>query len=82
MIKAFDTRASPDELQILQYLGSNGVRADPRNHSGYAIDTFSFPERGSTWVFAIMNSYQSIDLAPFESVGDVVELVHQLLEVR
>ncbi|KAG8711856.1 hypothetical protein FRC11_001647 [Ceratobasidium sp. 423] len=79
IIKVFDTLASPEELPTLQYLAADRLRSNPRNHCAYALDSFPVPDRES-WVFVVMDTYCSIDIVPFETIGEVVELVYQLLE--
>ncbi|KAG8744548.1 hypothetical protein FRC11_013417, partial [Ceratobasidium sp. 423] len=79
IIKVFDTRVVPEELPILKHLAADHLRSDPRNHCAYALDSFPAPGRES-WVFVVMDTYHLLNIVPFETIGEVVELVHQLLE--
>ncbi|KAH7339281.1 kinase-like domain-containing protein [Rhizoctonia solani] len=79
IIKVFDTRVTPEELPILQHLAVDHLRSNPRNHCAYALDSFPVPDLES-WVFVVMDTYCPLTIVPFETVGEVVELVHQVLE--
>ncbi|CAE6467735.1 unnamed protein product [Rhizoctonia solani] len=79
ILKAFDTRVTPNELSVLQYLSNEELQANPLNHCAFALDSFPVPgDEG--WVFAVMETYHSIYAVPFETIGEVVELARQLLE--
>ncbi|KAF8706071.1 hypothetical protein RHS03_05237, partial [Rhizoctonia solani] len=79
IIKAFDTRITSSELNILQYLSEDAIQANPSNHCTCALDSFPVPDRDG-WMFVVMDTYYSISIIPFETVGEVVELIRQLLE--
>ncbi|CAE6497931.1 unnamed protein product [Rhizoctonia solani] len=79
IIKAFDTRMTPSELSVLQYLSEETIQSNPRNHCAGALDSFPIPDRDG-WMFIVMDTYYSLSIVPFETVGEVVEMVRQLLE--
>ncbi|CAE6346010.1 unnamed protein product [Rhizoctonia solani] len=79
IIKAFDTQATPNELPILQYLSTEAIQLDPRNHCACALDSFPVPDEDG-WTFVVMETYHSLFVTPFETIGEVVELIRQLLE--
>ena len=81
IIKAFDTHVVPEELPILQHLAMDHLRSNPHNHCASALDSFPIPDRES-WVFVVMDTYHPLNVVPFETIGEIVELMHQLLEVR
>jgi len=54
---------------------------DPANHSVPIIDTFEDPTHDST-SYLVMPFLRLIDNPPFELVGEVLEFVDQILEVR
>ncbi|CUA76244.1 hypothetical protein RSOLAG22IIIB_12148 [Rhizoctonia solani] len=78
-IKAFDTQITPNELPVLQYLSAETIQSDPRNHCSCALDSFPVPDDDG-WVFVVMDTFHPIFITPFETVGEVVELIRQLLE--
>ncbi|KAG8714188.1 hypothetical protein FRC11_009488 [Ceratobasidium sp. 423] len=79
VIKAFDTQITPNELHVLQYLSAETIQSDPRNHCSCALDSFPVPNDDG-WIFVVMDTYHSIFVVPFETIGEVVELTRQLLE--
>ncbi|CAE6490485.1 unnamed protein product [Rhizoctonia solani] len=79
IIKAFDTRVTPNELSVLQYLSDERLQSSPSNHCTFAMDSFPVPD-DEGWVFVVMETYHSIYIVPFETVGEVIELARQLLE--
>ncbi|KAG8750814.1 hypothetical protein FRC11_010029 [Ceratobasidium sp. 423] len=79
IIKAFDTQLTPNELPVLQYLSDEHLRSNPSNHCASALDYFPVPDNEG-WVFVVMETYHSIYITPFETIGEVIELARQLLE--
>ncbi|GAB1521602.1 kinase domain protein [Rhizoctonia solani] len=79
IIKAFDTQITPSELHILHYLSTEIIQSNPRNHCACALDSFPVPDEDG-WVFVVMDTYHSLSITPFETVGEVVEMIRQLLE--
>ncbi|CAE6446724.1 unnamed protein product [Rhizoctonia solani] len=79
IIKALYARFTPNELPILQYLASEDIQSNPRNHCACALDSFPVPGKDG-WVFVVMDTYYSLSITPFETVGEVVDLVSQLFE--
>ncbi|KAJ1299254.1 hypothetical protein OPQ81_002184 [Rhizoctonia solani] len=79
IIKAFDARITPNELRVLQYLSSEDIQSNPHNHCSCALDSFPVPGKEG-WIFVVMDTYHPLSITPFETVGEVVELIRQLLE--
>ncbi|KDN38113.1 hypothetical protein RSAG8_09709, partial [Rhizoctonia solani AG-8 WAC10335] len=79
IIKAFDMRITPNELHVLEYLSSEDIQLDPRNHCACALDSFPVPGKDG-WVFVVMDTYHLLSATPFETIGEAVELIRQLLE--
>ena len=55
---------------------------DPANHSVPILDAFIDPTDDSTYIMMVMPFLRASDNPPFETVGEVVDFVDQLLEVR
>ena len=69
---------SSTELSIVQYLSTDPLRADPRNHT---IPVVEFLMAGE-WVFIIQASWSPHwDTPPFDKLQTRLEMARQLLEV-
>ena len=69
-----------DELKIALLLSATAVRDDPHNHCVPVLDHFE-DETDRSMTFMVMPFLLSIDAPPFETVGQVVDFVTQMLEV-
>ena len=78
IMKIIDKRAHPEELNIARYL--TGLR-DERNHCVSIWDFFDAPDDLSRTII-VMPLLRKFDDPPLETVGEVVECVRQLFEVR
>lgn len=70
-----------EEISLATMLSSPALTKDPRNHCVPILDVFmdsADPEIS----YMVMPLLREVDLPPFEAVGDVVDFVSQLLEVR
>lgn len=74
-------RTDSQELRILSYLSSDTLRLDPRNHCVPLLDAIQDPADPDT-TFMVMPYLRYITSPPFEVVGDVLECIDQILEVR
>ena len=78
IMKIIDKRVHPDELSIARYFTT--IR-DERNHCVQVWDSFDAPD-DPTRTIIVMPLLRKFDDPPFETVGEVVECVRQLLEVH
>lgn len=77
IMKIIDKRTHPDELNIANYLTS---QKNERNHCVPVLDSFDAPDDSSRTII-VMPLLRKFDDLPFETVGEVIECVRQLLEV-
>ncbi len=75
------TPSNSQELQILSYLSSEALRLDPRNRCVPLLDVLQDPLDPDT-TFMVMPFLRYITSPPFEVVGDILECIDQILEVR
>lgn len=65
----------------MEYLSSEHIRADPRNHCNPLLDAFHHPSI-SDGVFLVSPWLHLFYLYPLESVNEVVDMMLQTFEVR
>ena len=75
-----DHQHGQNELGILQYLRSDQIQANPRNHCIGAFDAFHHPNQPAV-AFVVMPVLRQVTDVPFSTVGEVIDFVRQLLEV-
>ncbi|KAJ3506508.1 hypothetical protein NLJ89_g6833 [Agrocybe chaxingu] len=68
-----------DELRIIQYLNSEPLRADPRNHTVPLLDVVALPNYGDR-VIIVMPMLTGFCSLPFRYVSEVMEALDQFLE--
>jgi len=68
------------EVAIGQFLSSDALRSNPANHCVPILDSFADP-RGSDYVFIVMPVLRRWHDPPFQTIGEFVDFVDQLLEV-
>lgn len=74
-------RKNSEEVRIATYLRSGELQKDPRNCCVPILDVLHLPgDEDSS--FIVMPFLRYIDSPPFELVGDVLQCVGKLLEVR
>ena len=69
------------ESRIARMLSAPPLRDDPAIHAVPILDVFQDEENGYI-TYLVMPLLRHIDDPPIEAVGDVVDFVDQLLEVR
>ncbi|KAG6833511.1 hypothetical protein H0H93_013221, partial [Arthromyces matolae] len=81
MLKKLDVTdpATANELAIGQLFSSPELITDSRNHCVPILDVIQ-PKNGSNFAFIVMPLLFPSDLAPFETIGEVVEYMRQILE--
>ena len=68
------------ESRIALMFSTTGFNGDPRNHCVPVIDYFQ-DDNDVTVSFMVMPFLRGADNPPFETVGNVVDFVDQILEV-
>lgn len=71
-----------DALQLYERLLQPKYQADPQNHMIPVIDILrDFPRAGSEWSIVVMPMLRSCKELKLHSVGDLLDMLRQLLEV-
>ena len=71
-----DTR----ELEIMDFLSTEGRDKDPRNHCVRSIEILKHPTESAMRIL-VLPLLRKFDDPPFETIGEVVDFVGQVLEV-
>ncbi|VDB87023.1 unnamed protein product [Peniophora sp. CBMAI 1063] len=79
IMKAVDNSRYPNEVAITTYLSSAGLARDPRNHCVPVLDSFDAPD-DPTRTIIVLPLLRRFDDPPFETVGEAVDCIRQLLE--
>ncbi|KZT41064.1 hypothetical protein SISSUDRAFT_982569 [Sistotremastrum suecicum HHB10207 ss-3] len=77
MLKLLPTDS--DELPVWQYLSFPALQADPRNHCVPLLAAHPLPDTDET-VLAVMPLLIYYDEIPFETLGEMVQCIHTLIE--
>lgn len=72
---------SPYEVDILSWLTSEPLRADPRNHSVPLHEVLKVPDDEDVLIL-VMPQLRFCNKPPFDTVGEAVEFFRQIFEVR
>ena len=72
---------NPDELEVAQYLYSEELRTDPRNHTVPILDVLPVPD-DPTIVLLVMPLMRACNDPQWDTVGEVVSFAKQVFEVR
>ncbi|KAI0769062.1 hypothetical protein BD413DRAFT_629036 [Trametes elegans] len=81
MLKKVFNCTHPQEISLTQYLASEEMRDDPRNHTVPVWDVFAVPDEPGLTIL-VMPLLRSCDDPPFQTVGEVVAFLTQVFEVR
>ena len=79
-IKRIDCRTHLDEVNVASRLGSSESRKDERNHCVPILEVFS-DDRDPWYQYIVMPVLRPFNEPNFTSFGEVVDFVHQTLEV-
>lgn len=79
ILKRLNRIQFPNEIDITRYLSQEGFLEDKRNHCVSLLDIID-PGEGNE-VFLVMPLLRPFDSRKFESLDDVVDFIHQMLEV-
>ncbi|KAJ3512557.1 hypothetical protein NLJ89_g3446 [Agrocybe chaxingu] len=78
-LKKIDPRIFRDEERNMRHLSSGNLGADPRNHCVPLLEVLRLPEPVHRDIL-VMPYLRPFTSPPFETVGEVVECIHQLFE--
>ncbi|TFK20531.1 other/AgaK1 protein kinase [Coprinopsis marcescibilis] len=79
VLKRIDERKYPREIDILQYFSRAEIAADPRNRCIPLLQVLQAPDDDGHRI-AVMPILRQYDRPEFDSVGEVVDFIRQLLE--
>lgn len=80
VLKQFSRADDPYEKEISAFLGSEPIVSHPKNHSVPIYDILDVPgEEKSILVMPFLDTFRE---PPFETVGEVLEFLRQVFEVR
>lgn len=80
VLKGILRKKSPHEAEIAQFLSSEPLRSDPRNHCVPILDVLDDPVDNQTYI--VMPMLVMCNIPFFQTVGEVVAFFQQALEVR
>lgn len=80
-IKQLRKEFNPHELEVIQYLYSDELRKDPRNHTVPILDVLPVPD-DPTIVLLVMPLMRACNNPRWDTVGEVVSFIQQIFEVR
>ncbi|KAH8091415.1 kinase-like domain-containing protein [Cristinia sonorae] len=69
----------PYEVEISEFLNSEPLRSDPKNHCVPIIEVLEVPEQPNSFIL-VMPFLRFFDSPPFQTVGEVLEFLRQLFE--
>ena len=73
-------KSASEEIKIASFFSSDKLRKDPRNHCVPVLDIIRDREDPAT-SFLVMPFLRWVDDPQFDTVGSILDCVHQLLEV-
>jgi hypothetical protein len=79
-LKRVFTTTHPREVQISQYFSEERVRNDPWNHCVPILEVLDLPETDGA--ILVMPFLRRFDDPPFLTVGEALDFIHQIFEVR
>ncbi|KAF6757918.1 kinase-like domain-containing protein [Ephemerocybe angulata] len=79
MMKTVNTAAYPYEVPLMEYLNQEPQKSDPRNHAMPLIDVLYPPDEPSRRII-VMPVCRMWDTPNFDTVGEVVDCIRQLIE--
>lgn len=80
VLKKTDLIEHPDEIRTMEHLSEEPVGSDKRNHSVRAVDVLEHPTEETTRIL-VLPLLRDFDDPPFETVGEILDFIWQLLEV-
>lgn len=80
-LKRIDVSQHPYEIEIGRYFCSVAISEDPANHCVPIYDVLEVPAANNLSIIVMPLLRDATD-PYFDTVGEVVDCIHQLLEVR
>jgi len=81
-LKRLDIPYHPHEVEIMQYLSSEPLSSDPRNHCVQLLEVLDLPDyKGGSEQVLIMPWLRPFKSPTFDTVGEAVDCFRQLFEV-
>lgn len=81
LLKQVSVIVHPHEVSIGRYLCSDELRSDPDNHCVPLHDVLKDPSEENT-VILVMPLLRKCDDPEFDTIGEVVDFIRQLVNVR
>lgn len=79
-LKKIRKEFNPHELEVVQYLTSESVRADPRNSTVPIVEVLAVPD-DSEVVLIVMPLLRPCNDPAWDTIGEVVSFISQILQV-
>lgn len=79
-LKRVSTKDHPYEVEISQMFSVEPLASDPHNHCVPIYEVLQVPDDDT--VLLVMPFLRTYNNPPFETVGEVVEFLRQMFEVR
>jgi hypothetical protein len=81
-LKRTDISFHPREAELMQYLSSEPLSSDPRNHCAQLLEVFDLPDHtGHSTQVLVMPWLRPFKSPTFDTVGEAVDCFRQLFEV-
>lgn len=81
VLKRISTSTHPDEVEIGRFFATEPLASHPKNHCVPLLQVLSIPDDPDN-VLLVMPFLRTFDDPPFNTVGEVVDALKQVLEVR
>ena len=81
LLKKIDTDVHPHELEIGLFVSSEQIQSLPHNHCVHILDTLVDPKQSNLSII-VMPYLRAFDDPEFQTFGEVVACIEQLIEVR
>jgi hypothetical protein len=80
VLKRVDHATAPEEVDIIQYFSEEPQASDPRNHCIHVLEVLRPPDKDENQVL-VMPVLRPYDNPDFDSIGEGLHFIRQLLEV-
>ncbi|KAI1795575.1 hypothetical protein LXA43DRAFT_727287 [Ganoderma leucocontextum] len=70
---------NPDEVEISQYLSSEGLRSDARNHSVHVLDVFGVPDEPDVTIM-VLPLLRACNDPHWQTAGEILSFIKQIFE--
>ncbi|KAI0666034.1 hypothetical protein C8Q78DRAFT_1141228 [Trametes maxima] len=80
MLKQIKTSWNPEEVEITQFLASDALRSDPRNHTVPVLDVLIVPDDSDITIL-VMPLLRACDNPRWNTLGEVIAFLIQVFEV-